>query len=764
MIFLCKAVKSLSKVSGLALVVTALSSLALAQQTDPPIVAPFSLEGHANEAAMRQMIEEHLSSAHEDAHQTEAGGTGARAPSPLPALTAFQSSLAVTGAASDDQFIKDIEIALGRFTSFQVFEQVETANGSKKWQLTDGNYISITRDGTEEFPSDTSTKCDRPELLRTDFHCGPYAVVGRIKGSNPEVQWVYVVRRYRPVKPSDPDFNTSQDIALIGHHPRTGATIFFQWYGSQKDAATIPSPMTEPEKAKNFWLSPSATANINCNACHSADPFIHSPYLQQVKLKSGESVVPSDPFGPYYFLQSGQGQPFSRWAQPSVITSDGNRCVSCHRIGVQGRSKLLATSISDPASSFNVAPFRWMPPIDLKQFRHPGSAPQDQERMQEVLQDIFDKYYKPDAKKLERVQKGNSVTGVTAKNVATPPDRSILIDRPETDTATNLYVVDSRMRANTDGALKSWTFWAKNTNGPQLVIYRQFADGAGSYRFEVVAEAPIPTSVKPGLNTQTLKAPIPVKMGDYFGVHMSGAGGLTIPFSDDASWATANIPNYPNVADPYPLGSIVLTSDDGQKPDANGALVFRNFAFRTYSFEAEFDLGAFAYSTFDYGLDGWDISYVKDDGTLVAPQGGEIIHDADTGSISHTEARSDGLNWYFAAPETFVRELAQAHGQTLRYRQRQSRTDEQFVIPFTVMIDGAGKTIYYDAKRKPGTGWTSYAVPMTEIGWISLATKQAVSDAEFRMVLSAATALRIQGEFRLGIDQSYLDNVWLGPT
>jgi hypothetical protein len=267
-------------------------------------------------------------------------------------------------------YAKEVAAKLGPIPSFNVFEN--------------GVIIPITLNDVE-LPAglhSPSGKCDRPVLLPlgSDGQCVPYARIGRLPGTNPQtgeldpdIQWVFIARRYKiRTNPDDPTF---EDVAIIGHNRKTGATAFFQMLDTQngKNATRVPSPMEKAAEtpagfptAQEFWLPPARTAQIGCNRCHDSDPFVHSPYVNQVLTGDQEQVVPSDPYGPYTFIGT---RAFTAWDAPQQFVPDSNACTACHRIGVNyssgsfaqwaagelAPSQLSATYGSYPSS-------HWMPP------------------------------------------------------------------------------------------------------------------------------------------------------------------------------------------------------------------------------------------------------------------------------------------------------------------------------------------------------------------------------------------------------------------
>lgn len=260
-------------------------------------------------------------------------------------------------------YAAEVEAELGRFESFNVLEA--------------GTPLPITTNGVE-LPAGShtaDTTCDRPIWLGIPggLQCAPFARIGILPSSNPQVRWVFIARRYTIRQ--NPDEPVFEDVAVIGYHRLTGRTAFFQMLDrSGKDARRVPSPM-EPAAstpagfltADQFWLTPAQTASIGCNTCHDAGPFIHSPYVAQVTVTSAGStrpLVPTFPMGKYDFIGS---QAFTSWPKPSYLNPEGNVCVTCHRMGSRnGTKQFTAWSTGTPAprtsSMFSAYPLsHWMP-------------------------------------------------------------------------------------------------------------------------------------------------------------------------------------------------------------------------------------------------------------------------------------------------------------------------------------------------------------------------------------------------------------------
>lgn len=240
--------------------------------------------------------------------------------------------------------------------------------------LGDGQEMPITIEGAR--PPDASWTramlegtCDRPVMLQAT--CIPWSRVGRMQGTtasgapDPDVDWVFTCRRAG--LDGGPTGGLYDDIAMIGHRRSTGATCFFQAFPTAP-RTTMPSPAASD--AASIWIPPGATAGIACIRCHDADPWVHSPYIDQVRNPDDPSR-PYVPEGgaldaPYHVV----GQAFSGWPRPlEQIRPDGNACVGCHRIGTGDSSGMFLRyaaggehrmPVSQLASAWPTS--HWMPP------------------------------------------------------------------------------------------------------------------------------------------------------------------------------------------------------------------------------------------------------------------------------------------------------------------------------------------------------------------------------------------------------------------
>jgi hypothetical protein len=438
-------------------------------------------------------------------------------------------------------------------------------------------------------------------------------------GSNPEVQGVFLVRQYDIKDTTDADFAHSPDMAVIGHHPRTGASAYLQFYDPErpKSSSIVRSPFGE--EGPDFWSPIDSLADsFRCQRCHTAGPFIHTPWINQVTIGEGaakEAMVPSDPVGPFFFVDAEEAERFWSWDSALVASKGGghlnkpaNHCTQCHRvapdmIGLNQNSTRYTgldsadhNAFSIRSDGFQTAHFDslyWMPPADpaMIDFYAGQTA---------IPRSSWSQTYAASAAEVNRLMHdsaswvGAHQAGLVA-DVPRPPEehRTVLVDRPSLDPIApgeSLWIVDSRIRANTDGDLEAWRFFARGPGGAgvtasPVVLRRRWNDGS-TLRFDVVfVGEPRRASDAGDFVTMRANAAFGVRQGDYLGVVFTNgaaaAGTSFIPFSDDdwavlrrsdgSTWLRDGSVTYRAATDAAPSVGQVLTAGEG--------------AFRTYSFE-----------------------------------------------------------------------------------------------------------------------------------------------------------------------------------
>jgi len=175
----------------------------------------------------------------------------------------------------------------------------------------------------------------------------------------------------------------------------------------------------------------------------------------------------------------------------------------------------------------------------------------------------------------------------------------------------------------------------------------------------------------------------------------------------------------------------------------------------------------FAQSTFDTDRDGW---LVKD---LPWPNPG--APPVELGTFTPTQQPTGGNpggrlvftdptanSWYWFAPAKFLGNKLGAYGGTLSFDLVVTGTgvpyDEEDVI-----LVGGGITLVFTLPARPGTSFTSYRVPLTELGWRRNTRSGApATQSDMATALGSLTALYIRGEYLLNTDDAgQLDNVIL---
>ncbi len=313
----------------------------------------------------------------------------------------------VSGNSPDtiSSYAEDCAERLGVIPSFSCFD--------------DGKIVPVTQAGTEIPANLTASQasryyfgangnqeysCDRPAHLPLgNFgQCVPYARLGKLAARDAQgkvlkdVDVVFTCRRYTPrLGPQQyggQNFDGStypifEDINMIQHNRKTGETCFYQTPLSNRDGRRVPSPMEKSlpsgspsyaTSASTFWLKPSGVANnsnMQCIRCHDNDPFIHTPFIDQVKGDGGKPLVPamdrsSDWSGKYSVIGN---RGFQYWPQVYALFHDEKpQCTSCHNFADKkmletwaenSTGRLHARNLSNHAKqSFHLN--MWMPPAE----------------------------------------------------------------------------------------------------------------------------------------------------------------------------------------------------------------------------------------------------------------------------------------------------------------------------------------------------------------------------------------------------------------
>lgn len=197
----------------------------------------------------------------------------------------------------------------------------------------EGEIIPITVDGRTPDTYTRQMTCDRPAYLpypaSTDGQCAPYSRVRALRDD--DVQIIVFCRRMFIRPPESPLFDS---IEIIMHNVVSGSTCFFisRNFGEDpngENGIRVPppneaNPPPGAVAARDLWASPREVADHGCIFCHDSDPWMYSPWIAQTRQ------VPADPWG---FHSVDVGGPFASWPKPQSISTRGNPCTGCHRIG-----------------------------------------------------------------------------------------------------------------------------------------------------------------------------------------------------------------------------------------------------------------------------------------------------------------------------------------------------------------------------------------------------------------------------------------------
>jgi hypothetical protein len=116
-------------------------------------------------------------------------------------------------------------------------------------------------------------------------------------------------------------------------------------------------------------------------------------------------------------------------------------------------------------------------------------------------------------------------------------------------------------------------------------------------------------------------------------------------------------------------------------------------------------------------------------------------------------------SWYWVAPAEFLGDKSAALNGTLRFSLKQKWVDSPF-DQIDVVLWGTNIRLECDAGANPGTEWTHYECRLNDsYAWHNATSNAKATNDDIEAVLKNLTALWIRGEFRVGDDESSLDNV-----
>lgn len=208
----------------------------------------------------------------------------------------------------------------------------------------DAQVVPVTVDGvevpwTKDRPSrsfEQPKTCDLPDALSGGCQLGNG--IARYQGTHHDgsarEEVIYLA------------FCRDSGLGLIGHNQTTGATCFFHYEPVHSNMAIHPGSNDPDYEA--HWQEPAIMAADQCQGCHQADPFIHTPWVDQLKdpRNPDQTLVPilagpANPRPPYFVL----GEEFS---QPISAELPDNVCTTCHRPSCDNRFTMPLGDLNMP--------------------------------------------------------------------------------------------------------------------------------------------------------------------------------------------------------------------------------------------------------------------------------------------------------------------------------------------------------------------------------------------------------------------------------
>ncbi len=281
----------------------------------------------------------------------------------------------------------------GKYDTFNCRDLVGTTATATTGPIpgVEGGMIPVTVNGVAQ------TKCSPGKELgpdREDYACmdkadhgmflasggvqpGPMVVTAK---NDRGTHWLLLCRKVSDDGKGMTKSTMFNDMAMIGHNPRTGRTCFFQnAIGTGRDGVHVPHP-ADVEKSATVW---STSVQTYCTGqCHAADPFVHSPWIDGAKRSTGNPIVPKMGEHPDFPI-SQLDAPYSLiaadnlgFALPKQLVNDEvGACNNCHRLAgntlggggghdfaqwATGTGDDYYSNITDQGKTFDAS--HWMPP------------------------------------------------------------------------------------------------------------------------------------------------------------------------------------------------------------------------------------------------------------------------------------------------------------------------------------------------------------------------------------------------------------------
>ena len=173
-------------------------------------------------------------------------------------------------------------------------------------------------------------KCANPSLLTGS--CRQGSRLGELRHDDVIMRWIC----RDPYRDRDGSV-IYEDVALIGHNTRTGATCFWDDVDDVLHDDDMPaldlSTATEAERREHDATFQFESGEV-CVQCHDHDPFVYTPYL------ASTGWTPVAVKGPYSMVG------LDRTPRPTgvrhLVSPEAAPCTSCHRLGDQATCRRFA--------------------------------------------------------------------------------------------------------------------------------------------------------------------------------------------------------------------------------------------------------------------------------------------------------------------------------------------------------------------------------------------------------------------------------------
>ena len=207
------------------------------------------------------------------------------------------------------------------------------------------NGVLIPGQGNTPATTRNATQCTRPDVL--GGVCDPGSRFQVLPGRTANAVAVALCRKVGlPIAG-----NKYNDIAVIQHNKKNGATCFYQALPDKEKniplLGNVPAPGVQGTAAwqpnRPGWMNPKATEVIGCTGCHDNGAFIRSPYLAQLTKPPHKLPTTADGYNnldtPLKYVGLDYTQNRSWNIKLTNPNASDRSCVACHRLATSNISK-----------------------------------------------------------------------------------------------------------------------------------------------------------------------------------------------------------------------------------------------------------------------------------------------------------------------------------------------------------------------------------------------------------------------------------------